>query len=210
MLTHLDAMKVGYDHFRRQAYPEHEALMKTLCDQGQSPKVCVLTCADSRIEPHRLFNTAPGDLFVLRNVANLVPAQDQADSTHAGLMYAIYHLEVSHLVLLGHSHCGGIRALLDLPDTPSEDESCVCDWIRCANDTKIRVKKEVKDLTLDQQAKRLEEESMKDSIARLMAHDYVKKRVENKSLMIHAWHYTLEEGLVTAWDRQRDCFVPLS
>ena len=105
----------GIKNFQQRAYEQDTASMKGLVEDGQHPKILLIACSDSRVDPAILTNAEPGDLFVLRNVANLVPAYDiesKYDGARAAIEYAVRDLEVEHIVILGHARCGGINALL--------------------------------------------------------------------------------------------------
>src|SRR3954466_8889066 len=110
----------GYRRFRADAWPERRRLFETLAVEGQNPRALVIACADSRVDPAMIFDAAPGELFIVRNVANLVPpyAPDAAyHGTSAAIEFAVCLLEVQEIVVLGHANCGGVRALLEgVPD----------------------------------------------------------------------------------------------
>ena len=124
----------GYRRFRDDNWPERRRLMQTLALEGQSPIALVIACADSRADPAMIFDAAPGELFVVRNVANLVPpfAPDAAyHGTSAALEFGVRVLQIPELIVLGHANCGGIRALMHgTPDTASD---FVAPWISIAD-----------------------------------------------------------------------------
>ncbi len=106
----------GFRRFREGYYREHRDLFDALATRGQSPKAMVIGCADSRVDPQLVFGAAPGDIFVVRNVANLVPPYETGGEYHgtsAALEFAVQALKVKHIVVLGHARCGGIRAFAD-------------------------------------------------------------------------------------------------
>ena len=123
----------GYHQFRATQWPERRAMFERLATRGQSPLTMVIACSDSRVDPTMIFNAQPGELFVLRNVANLVPPY-QPDlafhSTSAALEFAVRVLQVRNLIVMGHAMCGGIRVLLDETAAPAGGTS----WCRgCAS-----------------------------------------------------------------------------
>src|SRR5271170_8184323 len=106
----------GYRTFTTQRLPTEQSRYRELSDRGQSPEVMVIGCCDSRVSPEVIFDAGPGELFVVRNVANLVPVYTPDSGTHgvsAALEYAVNALRVKHIVVLGHAQCGGIRAFVD-------------------------------------------------------------------------------------------------
>jgi len=112
----LETLIKGYHRFLDIRYAGEAALYQRLGDAGQSPKVMVIGCSDSRVDPVSIFDTKPGELFVVRNVANLVPPYSQhgdLDGTSAALEYAVTVLGVEHILVMGHSQCGGVAAFID-------------------------------------------------------------------------------------------------
>jgi carbonic anhydrase len=113
----------GYDSFRANRLPEDSARYRILADAGQRPQILVIACSDSRAAPETIFDANPGELFVIRNVANLVPPYDPDGHYHgtsAGIEYAVAHLRVRHIVVMGHGRCGGISAYLDGKADPGD------------------------------------------------------------------------------------------
>ena len=112
------ALLEGYRRFRTGAYQEQRRRYDALADKGQAPGVLVIACSDSRVDPTRVFDTEPGQMFVVRNVANLVPPFDPdptqgQHSTSAAIEYAVTQLKVHHILVLGHARCGGIKASIE-------------------------------------------------------------------------------------------------
>ena len=111
-------LTAGYRDFRDDEFQAKRAAYEALVDQGQKPKVALIACSDSRVDPAMVLQADPGDLFIVRNVANLAPPHErhgQYHGTSAALEYAVRHLEVGHLIVLGHAHCGGIRSMFEAP-----------------------------------------------------------------------------------------------
>jgi carbonic anhydrase len=176
----------GYRRFRTTGWPEQRRLYESLADRGQAPKALVVACIDSRVDPGRIFDAAPGEILTLRNVANLVPpyAPDPAyHGTSSALEFGVRVLEIPHVVVLGHGLCGGVRALLeDPPDTSLE---FITPWMSIAEPARIRA--------LDREAmaerqKCCELEIVKVSLANLMTFPWIAARVAAGKLMLHgAW-----------------------
>jgi carbonic anhydrase len=128
------ALLDGYARFRTGAYQEQRRRYDALVDKGQAPGVMVISCSDSRVDPTRIFDTEPGQMFVVRNVANLVPPCDHDNAQHstsAAIEYAVTQLKVHHLVVLGHAHCGGIKASLEgtFDDAPMGEGGFIGRWM---------------------------------------------------------------------------------
>ena len=125
----------GYQQFKNKYNGDSNPLMKTLAQQGQTPELMIISCCDARVEPSIIFQCDPGDLFVVRNVGALVPPYENDGmhhSTSAALEFGIRFLKVKHLVLLGHSQCGGMQMLLDNTNTDNKSEhktDFLLDWV---------------------------------------------------------------------------------
>ena len=128
------ALLDGYRRFRTGAYQEQRRRYDALADKGQAPGLLVISCADSRVDPTRIFDTEPGELFVVRNVANLVPPCVHDDSQHgtsAAIEFAVTQLKVHHILVLGHSRCGGIKASFEgtFDDAPMGEGGFIARWM---------------------------------------------------------------------------------
>ena len=135
-------LTTGFKIFRDGGFQENRATYEALVDHGQSPKVALIACSDSRVDPATVLQADPGDLFVIRNVANLVPPNErdgQFHGTSAALEYAVEHLEVGHLIVFGHAHCGGIRSMFANPDEGSEANQFVLTWMSLVRSAYLRV-----------------------------------------------------------------------
>ncbi len=131
MTTGVDKLVTGYHRYRDGPYEQSRQLIEALVAHGQRPEVAVVACSDSRVDPAILFQADPGDLFVIRNVANLVPPMEKEGTYHgtsAALEYAVLGLGVKHMVVLGHAHCGGIKAMM-APDTSDDPYTFVPSWV---------------------------------------------------------------------------------
>ena len=116
MMQEVEKLIGGYQRFYKKYFDEQPELYEGLFKEGQFPKFLVISCCDSRVHPAQVMDTAPGDIFVIRNVANLVPVNEVDDSSHgtsAAIEFAVKHLAVKHIIVLGHSQCGGIKSLME-------------------------------------------------------------------------------------------------
>src|SRR5436190_22865279 len=124
MKDSIQKIRLGYQEFRNKYVLGDRSVMKFLSHYGQKPKIMVVACCDSRVDPALILQCMPGDLFVVRNVANIVPPYEKDEAHHgtsAALEFGICFLKVKHLILLGHSQCGGIQALLNNDDLQQND-----------------------------------------------------------------------------------------
>ncbi|GLK54714.1 carbonic anhydrase [Methylopila capsulata] len=203
----LDALFDGYRRFRAEAWPELQRRFERLA-QGQSPKVMVIGCSDSRVDPQQILGAAPGQLFVLRNVAALVPpyAPDQAHhGASAAVEFAVRVLQVHRIVVLGHAGCGGVKALFQ--GAPAEASDFVVSWMDIADEARAKV-----DASLDwDERERLAEQACAEvTVANLMTFPWVRERVEDGSLAISAMHFGVANGCLRCRDDARGvwCDVP--
>ncbi len=188
----MDKLIDGYRRFRAQGWPERRRLFEMLASAGQSPRAMVLSCADSRVDPGMIFDAGPGELFVVRNVANLVPPYAPDGSYHgtsAALEFGVRVLEVSHLLVMGHAQCGGIRALLT--GVPAEAGDFVAGWIRIAESART-LALACDDGTDTQLC--CEWETVKLSLANLMTFPWIRDRVVAGTLTLHGGHFDIHSG----------------
>lgn len=184
----------GYRRFRETVYRENRALFEALVAQGQSPRAMVIGCSDSPVDPAMLFSSAPGEIFVVRNVANLVPPyapNAEYHGTSAALEFAVRSLGVDHVIVLGHARCGGIAALLSEPAELGGD--FVGPWISIAAGARERALVEARVAGTDPQ-RVCELEAIKASLGNLHSFPWISERVERGRLMLHGWYFDLANG----------------
>ena len=185
----------GFRGFQEDYFSEDRELFKRL-KQGQRPKVVLIGCSDSRVDPSLMVRSEPGDLFIVRNVANLVPPCEHDQAYHAGsaaLEYAVCHLEVEHIIVLGHSNCGGIRSLME--GIPSDKNGeYISKWVSIAERAKQQVLDNLQTATPQQQAKACEHASILVSLENLLTFPWVKERVDANTLDLHGWYFDIESG----------------
>lgn len=175
----------GYRDFRDGPYQQQAELYETL-GKGQSPKIMIIACADSRAEPAEIFNAAPGQLFVVRNVANLVPPYEETEGLHgvsAALEFAVGALKVEHIVVMGHGGCGGVNASLSAADDRPVGQF-VGPWVQLLDSARDSVLRSGSD---DPQTD-LEHAGVGASIENLMSFPFVREAVDAGTLQLHgAW-----------------------
>ncbi len=194
----------GFKRFQERYFGEERSLFSALKGE-QKPKILVIGCSDSRVDPALLTGCAPGELFVVRNVANLVPPYEHDGAYHgvsAALEYAVCHLEVEHIIILGHSGCGGILALLDgIPlDRSSE---YISKWVGIAGRAREIVMRQMADKPFHKQAEACEQVSILVSLENLLTFPWVRNRVESGTLFLHGWYVDISTGNLF-------CYLPAS
>ncbi len=204
----------GYEDFRTQYFnnPQNE-LYKKLVKNGQSPKTMVVACSDSRVDPSIILNCAPGQLFVVRNVANLVPPFDNDPKHHgtsAALEFAVQTLKVQNIIVLGHSHCGGIRALLakNKKTAPAQTDF-ISSWMSIVKEAREKALSESTQHTLEEQAKLCEEQALAISLRNLHSFPWIQEKVNLNLLYLHAWRFDLANGLLQQFNPNSEQFEDL-
>jgi carbonic anhydrase len=204
----IEKLTAGFREFRDGRFQEQRAMYETLVDQGQSPKVAVVACADSRVDPAIVLQADPGDLFIVRNVANLVPPYEREGHYHgtsAALEYAIEHLQVAHLIVLGHAHCGGVRSLFENPAT-DDNERFVPPWMSLVRSAYLRVEGTMPDAPLEVKAKHCEQSAVLVSLENLMTFPFIRERVSNRTLRLHGWYIDIRSCMLHVYDPIKQYF----
>ena len=200
-----DLLLDGYGRFRATEWERHRRRFQRLAEQGQRPRTMVVACSDSRVDPQMIFDAGPGELFVVRNVANLVPpyAPDGRDhGTGAALEFGVRGLQVSNLVVLGHGLCGGVGALLE-GTAPGHLEDFVLPWIRLASDVRARV---LECAPADPQLHG-EYAVVRLSLANLRSYPWIAEREAAGQLRLHGAHFDVRHGVLAVMGADGE-FVP--
>lgn len=189
----MDDLISGYKRFREVAWPERKQLFERLAARGQRPETLAIACSDSRVDPQMIFDAGPGEMFVVRNVANLVPPF-QPDSnyhgTSAAIEFAVRVLKVKHVVILGHAQCGGIQALLD--GAPPGAEDFVGNWMKIAEPARLVAEKA--NLPPAERQRFCEQCCVKLSLANLASFPWVGERVAAGELALHGAYFGVATG----------------
>ena len=184
----------GYRRFRAGQWPERRATFESLARQGQSPPAMVVACSDSRVDPAMIFSAGPGELFIVRNVANLVPPYHpdaEPHATSAALEFAVRNLEIADLIVLGHGMCGGIQALLSGTEGATGD--FLGPWMGVAQRAKERA-------MLCEPAERqnvCEQEAVKLSLDNLLTFPWIAARVAEGRLKLHGASFDIRTGVLS-------------
>jgi len=181
----------GVKEFKEKDYEENKELFESLKD-SQKPHTFFIGCSDSRIIPNLITKTMPGELFVLRNIANIIPPYNKNSGdlkcSASILEYAVKFLEVKNIVVCGHSNCGGLKALY-YPQEKLQTLPFVKSWLELVDDLKVY-----------KAGEEVEKQNILRQIENLMSYPFVKERVENNELKIHGWYFVIESGDVFEWD----------
>jgi carbonic anhydrase len=210
MNTGIDKLLQGYRSFRDGSYENSRNLIEDLVTRGQRPQVAVVACSDSRVDPALLFQSDPGDLFMVRNVANLVPPMEEEGTYHgtsAALEFAVLGLGVKHLVVLGHAHCGGIRLMMDAqPGSPAF--KYVSPWVSMLAAAHRRVLATMGQADETARIRACEKNAVLVSLENLTTFSWVRERVENGELQLHGWYVDIAIPELSAYDWESASFKP--
>ena len=190
--------------FHLDDFPQYREQFQTLVDQGQHPTTLFIGCSDSRLVPYLLTGAGPGELFLVRNVGAFVPPYDGSYGHHgtaAAIEFAVLNLNVSRIVVCGHSHCGAIKALYD--DVSPEAKN-LQRWLDLGREAVLPVQGGPEAL------RRTEQRAVVLQLERLMDYPMVRRRVQDGRITLHGWHYVIEEGEVHVFDVQNGGFVAAS
>lgn len=203
----------GYYKFRKEVYPGLKRIYQDLAKEGQSPSTLIISCADSRVEPGRLFSANPGEIFVARNVANIVPPfnpEPGFQSIGAVVEFAVLGLKVDTIMVLGHGKCGGIQALLDGTDGDTGTMGYVHNWMELAQTARDKVLAEMADAPRDDQLLALEEENVRLGLKNLMTYPWIKERVEAGKLELVGGHFSIAHGILYCCTLEDGTFRPVA
>jgi carbonic anhydrase len=190
----------GYAGFREKYASGDNTVMQYLAHYGQQPQVMVVACCDSRVDPALLLQCDPGDLFVVRNVANIVPPYEKDEAHHgtsAALEFAVCYLNITDLVILGHSQCGGIHALHHSESLHQND--FITNWVS------LIAHEHTQDESLDEYAK----SALLQSYQHCLTFPWIQQRLEDNTLRIHLWFFDIQRGEIFACDRDTKQFTVL-
>jgi carbonic anhydrase len=181
--------------------------------QQQQPRVMMIACSDSRVDPAILTGAEPGDLFIVRNVANLVPpcAADRVQhGVSAALEFGVKALGVEHIIVFGHVDCGGIHALLTADPAVDDEHSFIHRWLQIADEARRRTLIVARHESIETQLRVLEQEAIKTSLANLLTFPWIEQRVAAGSLRLHGWSFDINQGELRAYVPADGAFAPLT
>jgi carbonic anhydrase len=194
----------GYRIYRKQRWPELRSLHRELAERGQSPSTLVIACADSRVDPATIFNASPGELFVVRNVANLAPPFEEAPGFHgvsAAIEFAVKQLKVETVLVLGHAQCGGVAAALE--ERERDPHSFLDAWISLLDTAKSRIPAGGDRLS------ELEHESIRVTLENLATFPFIQDAIRTRGLKLIGMRYGVADGGLELLDTVTGAFQPV-
>jgi|SRR3954447_3951360 carbonic anhydrase len=211
-MPYLTQLIEGYRRFREKSWARERERWAELAE-GQSPRVMILACADSRSDPAEIFDARPGEMFVVRNIAALAPPYETSPGFHgvsAGLEFAVTQLEVGEILVMGHGMCGGCAAALtgQFDDVPHGEGHFIGDWVGMLSDTRDAVR--ARHPELDRAAfLEMEREAVKVSLANLRTFPWIAEREKDGRLKLHGGHFSIAEGRLYLLDEVEGSFHPV-
>jgi carbonic anhydrase len=202
----------GYRRFREAGWERERERWAELAE-GQSPRVMVIACSDSRVDPGQIFDANPGEMFVVRNVANLVPPIELDGGHHgvsAALEFAVTQLQVEEVIVLGHGFCGGCAAALtgQFDEAPHGHGHFIADWIELLRPAREKVRARHGE-EFDREAFRdMEFEGVRTSLANLRTFPWVAEREQAGRLALHGAFFSIAEGVLHVLDEATGAFAP--
>lgn len=203
----------GNDHFRNKYFKDDQSLFQNLITHGQQPKIMIVACSDSRVDPALIFNCEPGELFIVRSVSNLIPPYENNDTYHgtsAALEFGVCFLNISHLMILGHTQCGGIRALVERKCITQGTGSFIDKWMDIAQSACDIVMHDHINATTEEKVTLCMQNALHQSLKNLKTFPWIAERVEQKKLSLHAWYFSLETGELISYDKSKQSWDVVS
>jgi carbonic anhydrase len=210
-MADFNTLVAGYRRFREQGWSAQRERWSLLAE-GQSPKVMIIACSDSRVDPGQIFDASPGEMFVVRNVANLVPPYEPDGGYHgvsAALEFAVTQLQVREIIVMGHGFCGGCAAALtgQFDDAPHGQGHFIAHWIDMLTPVRDRIRAEHPQL--DRAAYRaMEHEGVRISLANLRSFPWVAEREAAGVLKLHGAFFAISDGVLHLLDEGKGAFKP--
>ena len=211
-MPYMQQLIEGYRRFREKSWARERERWAELAE-GQSPRVMILACADSRSDPAEIFDARPGEMFVARNIAALAPPYETSAGLHgvsAALEFAVTQLEVGEILVMGHGMCGGCAAALtgQFDNVPAGEGHFIGDWVRMLSDARDKVRAHHHEL--DREAfLEMEREAVKVSLANLRTFPWIADREQAGRLKLHGAHFSISEGRLYVLDEAEKTFRPV-
>lgn len=210
-MSDIATLLAGFERFHAK-YVNGEGSLYSRLREGQSPASLVIACCDSRVDPAMLTGADPGDMFVVRNVANLVPPYRngaEMPGIRADIEFAVKGLNVRQIIILGHRSCGGIQALMNGEGITQTNYEFIGSWVTIARQARERVLRELPDAEPTVQARACEQYAISLSLDNLLSFPWIRERVDAGSLTLHGWYFDFDTGDLLGYAAESDSFEPL-
>lgn len=211
-MTGIETLLDGFRTFREAYFEKDPGLYKNLLRHGQNPRFAVVACSDSRVDPVIILRTKPGDIFVIRNVAALVPPCEEDGHCHgtsAALEFAVSQLAVDHIIVIGHAHCGGIEAMVRRQEGGQAKGRFIGAWTDLLCEARDRALAADPELDGDALLRASERQSVRLSLDNLTTFPFIRTAVAAGDLSLHGWYLDLFEGTLEGWSPDTETFDQL-
>lgn len=201
-----------FRRFKHRHFVPNADQYEELATYGQDPDVMIISCCDSRVDPETIFTAMPGEMFVVRNVANLVPPYETGGKYHGvstAIEFAVMNLRVKHLIIMGHSGCGGIKAALDQSAAIQTEAMFISRWMSMLDEARLHVLAAHQMSPAAEKLKMLELEGIKNSIKNLRTFPFVKKEEDKGRLSLHGAYFEIATGTLSVLNHSRGEFLPI-
>lgn len=204
----------GFRRFQKHYLGRGDNLLDRLVTEGQRPKALFIACCDSRTDPALITDCDPGDMFVVRNVANLVPPYyvkaDGYAGVSAAIEFAVCNLQIEHIVVLGHAQCGGIRALMQGMNSTGDETEFIGKWVNIAASARDKVLKDLPGKPLEVQTRAVEQASILISLDNLLTFPWIRSRVEAGKLALHGWYFDMARNNLMNYNPETSSFEDMA
>ncbi|MBO3459048.1 carbonic anhydrase [Aetokthonos hydrillicola] len=195
----MEKLTKGVQDFKVNHFSTYREIFEQLSVGGQHPRILFITCSDSRITPSLITQTQPGELFIIRNAGNIIPPYGTTNCGEgATVEYAVQALEIKHIIVCGHTHCGAIKGLLHLNSLP-QDMPLLYDWLKYAQPTNLRLQQRYQEYEGEDLLNAAIEENVLTQIENLQTYPAIQAKLDSGTLNIHAWVYKIRSGEVLAY-----------
>ncbi len=201
-------LAAGFLRFQKQWFCDEHNIYEDL-QEGQRPLALVIACSDSRVDPVLLTDSRPGDLFVIRNVANLVPPYSPDKKLHgvsAAMEYGVRHLELKDIIVMGHANCGGVHTLLE---STGEHDEFISIWMQIIKRAKEVVDTHFPHASESERLEAYEQWGIRVSLENLMTFPWIRDAVEAGEMHLHGWYFDLHGGKLLRYNEENDLFEPM-
>ena len=208
-MTDTDALLNGFRKFREIHYEKNPKQYRDLLSKGQSPHFAVVACADSRVDPAIAFQTEPGDIFAIRNIAALVPPYEDDGRHHgtsAALEYAVRILKVGHIIIIGHAHCGGVESMIHKQEGGEDKGMFIGAWTDLLRVARERALADTPGLEGDALLAASERHAVRLSLENLSTFPFIQEAIAAGELNLQGWYLNIFDGALEIWNPDRQAF----
>ncbi len=201
-----------FRRFKHRHFAPNADHYEELATYGQNPDTMIISCCDSRVDPETIFSAMPGELFVVRNVANLVPPYETGGKYHGvstAIEFACMNLRIKHLIIMGHSNCGGVKAALDQSAAIQTEAQFISRWMSMLDEARLSILASHQLQSHAERLRALELECIKTSIKNLRTFPFVSDLEERGKLNLHGTYFDIKTGVLSVLNHSRGIFYPL-